>query len=115
MHHTITAIGSETGADNTIAAPSGLTGTDLITIPDGGIVASINSVGDFMALALTLKVAGPTGFTPTGDQLEPGDTIAVIGSVGSIPDYQRGGFLTVDADRLAHFPNAGHLAAAFSA
>ena len=111
MHHIVTAIGTEALDPLSIVAPSSLSGdTDLITVEEGQTVAVVNSIGDYMALALTFKTVDPDGWTINGSQPEPGDTVAVIGAVGSIPDYQRGMFLTVDADGVAHFVNAGHLA-----
>ena len=116
MHHTITAIGTEALDPAQFAAYSSLTGeTDLIAVEDGDVVAVVNSVGDFMSLALTFKTVDPDGWTVNPAQPESGDTVAVVGSVGAIPDYQRGMFLSVDADGVAHFVNAGHLTAAFDA
>lgn len=116
MNHNVTAIGfASVDTPGQLSAVAGLNGeVDVIATVPGDTYAVIASVGDYMAITGNLVVAGDGEWAP-GPVPSPGDTITVVGSVGSIPDYQRGLTLVIDVDGVAHFPNAGHFAAALAA
>lgn len=105
MNHAVHVLGFPTDDPATVLAPSGLTQQlDAVTLADptqAGLIGSV--VEPLMGLTLTNVVASP------------GDTLTVVGPVGEIPDYQVGLTLLLDAGGVWHFPNAGHLAAAFTA
>lgn len=118
MNHNIVAIGYADLGSPTFTAVAGIDGgTDITNIDPGETVAVIESVGDYMAITgnLVTRVDNDDCWEAAGAQPTAGDTITVVGSVGRIPDYQRGLTLVVDVDGVAHFPNAGHLAAAITA
>lgn len=99
-HHTVHCIAIEDNGDGTVDAVAGLNGeVDVLTVYPGQTVGLIDSI------------AGPMGVTFSNIAVSPGDTIAVTGALGDIPDYQIGMFFTVSDGGRAFFPNAGHLAA----
>lgn len=103
MNHNVFCIGFSTADPQVVSAPSGLGEVDDIAVPVDETVALISSVSDAM------------GLTFSNLTLSAGDTVSVVGARGSIPDYQSGMFVVANADGVCYFPNAGHLAAAFSA
>lgn len=114
MNHNIEALGFATSDVATFAAVSGMSGEiDIIAAVPGEVYAVIESVGDYLALTGNLVIAGDPWVG--GPVPSPGDTITVVGSTSQIPDYQRGMTLVINKDGVAHFPNAGHFAAAFNA
>lgn len=113
MNHNVTAIGFPSSDTATFEAVSGLNETDIIAATPGDLYAVIESVGDYMALTGNLVVAGDPW--TAGPVPAPGDTITVVGSTSAIPDYQRGMMLVINNDMVAHFVNAGHIAAALGA
>jgi hypothetical protein len=111
MQHNVTVIALAAPSDDTVAAVTGPDGaTDTVTVEAGNVVAVVDEVGDVLGVKLDLIEVG------TGIAVTPvaGDTVMVVGSAGSIPDYQVGALLTVDQDGWAHFAGAGAIAAAIS-
>lgn len=101
--HTVYAVGFSTEDPATVFAPAGLNQElDALTVPDGEFVALIAGIDPVM------------GLTFSNLSLVEGDLVTVTGPAGEIPDYQIGLTLVADQAGVAHFPNAGHLAAAFT-
>lgn len=100
MHHTIHCVATSENPDGTVNAVAGPSGeVDVLTLYPGQTAGIVDSI------------AGPMGVTFSNLAVAPGDTIAVTGALGDIPDYQIGMFFTVTDGGRAFFANAGHLAA----
>lgn len=101
--HTVFAVGFATEAPDVIAGPDGFGTLGNIAVPPGASVALIETVDEL--LGLTFSNLSPA----------PGDRVVVIGTTDDgLPPYQTGFDFTVNAAGVAHFSNAGHLAAAIA-
>jgi hypothetical protein len=102
-HHSCYCIALADNGDGTVNAVSSVDGDiDVLTVPPGKTALIVDSI------------AGPMGLTFTNLTPAGGDTIAVTGPLGEIPDWQVGLFFSVDDNGRAYFTCAGHLAQQFS-
>lgn len=101
--HQLFAVGFATDDPDVIAGPDGFGTLGNIAVPAGAAVGLIDTVDDLMGLTFA-------NLSPAA-----GDRVVVVGTVADgLPAYQVGFDFTVDADGVAHFSNAGHLAAAIA-
>lgn len=112
--HTVKCVGFVTDDPSTISAPtsgSDVGTQDIVTVATGDRVAVPTSVGDYLGVTFALyDVDATAGWTTAAVQPTAGDLVAVVGSLGVIPDWQAGMLWVVNDDGVAFMANAGHLA-----